>query len=63
MKKKYVHQTTMKSNRRTYSSTERVMENVPCPPAHLLTIKEIFGNSSALRTTMSFVCFLLLYSF
>lgn len=47
MKKKDVLQTTIKSNRRTYLSTERVMENVPCPPIHLLTIKEIFGNSSA----------------
>jgi hypothetical protein len=43
--KKYPHQSPVKSNRKTYSATERVIDSVPRPPAHLLTIKEIFGTS------------------
>lgn len=31
--------------KKIYSSTERVIDNIPCPPLHLLTIKDIFGNS------------------
>jgi hypothetical protein len=43
--KKSSYQSSIKSDKKLYSSTERVMDNVPCPPAHLLTIKEIFGTS------------------
>ena len=44
-KKSNTSQANSRAERRIYSSTERVVDSVPCPPAHLLTIKEIFGNS------------------
>lgn len=43
--KKDSHQSSIRSNRKIYSSTERVIDSVPYPPVHLLTIKEIFGTS------------------
>ncbi|CAF1049431.1 unnamed protein product [Rotaria sp. Silwood1] len=43
--KKDIYQSTIKMNRKIYSSTDRVMDSVPYPPVHLLTIKEIFGTS------------------
>ena len=43
--KKYTQQLPVKSGRKIYLSTDRVIDSVPCPPAHLLTIKEIFGTS------------------
>jgi hypothetical protein len=43
--KKDSSQSKIKSNRKIYSSTERVIDSVSCPPTHLLTIKEIFGTS------------------
>jgi hypothetical protein len=42
--KKNTSQSTIKPERKIYSSTERVIDSVPCPPAHLLTIQEIFGD-------------------
>ena len=44
--KGYTHQSSLKSNKQFYSHTDRVMNNVPYPPVHLLTIREIFGTSS-----------------
>jgi hypothetical protein len=43
--KKPTYQSPVKSDRKIYSATERVIDSVPCPPTHLLTIKEIFGTS------------------
>ncbi len=45
MTKKNTSQSTIKSDRKIYSSTERVIDSVPCPPANLLTIKDIFGDT------------------
>jgi hypothetical protein len=45
--KKNTSQSTIKSDRKIYSSTERVIDSVPYPPVHLLTIKEIFGTSGS----------------
>lgn len=38
-------QPSSKTPRKTYTSTERVIDSVPYPPVHLLTIKDIFGTS------------------
>ncbi len=43
--KKDTLQSPGKPDRKIYSTTDRVMASVPCPPAHRLTIKEIFGTS------------------
>ncbi|CAF3056381.1 unnamed protein product, partial [Rotaria sp. Silwood2] len=43
--KKYPHQSSVNMNKKIYSSTDRIMDSVPYPPIHLLTIKEIFGTS------------------
>ncbi|CAF5195007.1 unnamed protein product, partial [Rotaria magnacalcarata] len=43
--KKFTHASSAKMHRKVYSSADRVMDSVPYPPAHLLTIKDIFGTS------------------
>ena len=37
--------TLSKVSRKKYPRTMRVIESVPCPPTHRLTIKDIFGSS------------------
>ncbi|CAF3509538.1 unnamed protein product [Rotaria socialis] len=43
--KKFTHASSAKMHRKVYSSADRVMDSVPYPPTHRLTIKDIFGTS------------------